>query len=68
MVVGMMMLVIVLGRSGNYRRSGNKKTHKRRSISKQRKKLGEIFTWSNIQQKREDLKILCGKVIRNGMS
>ena len=50
----MMMLVIVLVRSRNYGRSGNRKTQVKRSIWTQRKKQG-MFTRPHVKQKGKDL-------------
>ena len=62
---GMMMLVMVLVKSVNYRRSGNWETEMRRSIYKQTKNPGGLFTKPNLKQKGKDLETLCEGVIRN---
>ena len=54
----MMMLVILLRTSINYRRSRNRETLVMRSVCKQSKKL-------RVKQKGKKLETLCGGMIRN---
>ena len=62
----MMILVIVVVRSGDYGRSANRETQIRRSI-KQLKMLGKLFIRPNIKQKGNYLETSCDKMIRNVM-
>ena len=62
-----MMLVIVLVRSKNYERSGNRETQVSRSIQIQRKKLGGMFNRPNVKQRGKGLEALCDGMIRNVM-
>ena len=62
---GMMMLVMVLVKSVNYRRSGNWEIEIRRSIYKQTKNPWGLFTKPNLKQKGKDLETLCEGMIRN---
>ena len=58
---GMMKLMIVLVRSRNYYgRSGYREIQVRKSILKQNKKLGGLFTKPHIKQIGKDLEKLCG--------
>ena len=58
LVGGMMMLVMVLVRSRNYRKSENRETQVSRDTLKQGKKLGGLFTRPNVKLKRNDLEML----------
>ena len=64
---GIMMLAIMLVGSRNYGRSVHRKTQVRRSILKQRKRIGKLFTQPNVRQKGKDLETTCRRIIRNLM-
>ena len=61
------MLAIMLVGSRNYGRSVHRKTQVRRSILRQRKRIGKLFTQPNVRQKGKDLETTCRGVIRNLM-
>ena len=61
---GMMELVILLVRSGDYGRSENREKQVRRS-TKQRKMLEELLTRSNINHKGNYMETLCDESIKN---
>ena len=61
-----MMLVIVLLRSINYE-NVETETQVRKSIWKQTKNQGMMFTRQNTKQKGKDLEMLCNSNIKNVM-
>ena len=61
-----MMLVIVLLRSINYE-NVETETQVRKSIWKQTKNQGVVFTRQNAKQKGKDLEMLCNSNIKNVM-